>query len=310
MKKEPDIYRNTNLNSDTAVCELEKYENGSNFEIMESIFFARCIICGKIIAPWEIYDHKYCKYCCDVVKSAKNKSYGTCIECNKPLPTSQLYKLKYCPDCAEKIRTCECCNSEFIFEDKNSFICPSCIDTLSKECIKCRKEFIPEGSYSYFCPSCYNEYQKNMEIPILENTSHDIWPHKSHNKELTDFKSIITNLNGNNPVKRALALETVCNIKNRDTLPVVISALKNKDMNIRWKAAKYLGVSKNKDAVNSLIEALKDEEFIVRNNAVWSLGEIGDKKAIKHLNNALKDGNKYVRCSVEEAVGKIRNNRP
>jgi uncharacterized Zn ribbon protein len=307
MKEEPDLYNRVSLNSDTTVCELEKYENKSNFEIMETISFTRCIICGKIIAPWEIYDHKYCKYCSEVIKSAKNKSYGNCIECNKSFPTSQLYKLKYCPDCAEKILTCECCNGEFIFEDENSFICPSCIDTLSKECIKCGKEFIPEGSYSYFCPSCYSEYQRSMEIQILENTSYIIELHKSHNTKSTDVNSLINNLNSNNPVKRALALETVCNTKNRNTLPVVISALKNKDMNIRWKAAKYLGRSRNKNAVNPLIEALKDEEFIVRNNVAWSLGEIGDKRAIKPLTLALEDENKYVRCSVEEAVEKIRN---
>ncbi|MEN6292930.1 MAG: HEAT repeat domain-containing protein [Methanobacterium sp.] len=307
MKGEPDLYDRVSLNSDVTVCELEKYENESNFEIIESVSFNRCIICGKIIAPWEIYDHKYCKYCADVIKSTNNKPYGTCIKCNKPFPISQLYKLKYCPDCAGRIRTCECCNTEFVFEDENSFICPSCIDTLSKECIKCRKEFIPEGNYSYFCPSCYNEYQKNMEIQILENSSHDIELHKPH-KESTDFHSLIKNLNGNNPIKRALALETVCNIKNKYALPVVISALKNKDTNIRWKAARYLGISRDKNAVKPLIEALKDKEFIVRNNAVWSLGEIGDKKAIKPLTLVLEDENKYVRCSVEEAVEKIRNN--
>ena len=307
MKKETDLYDRVGLSSDVAVYELEKYENESNFEIMESASFNRCIICGKIIVPWELYDHKYCKYCADVIKYAKDKSYGTCIECNKPFPTSQLYKLKYCPDCAEKIRTCECCNTEFIFEDEDLFICPSCINTLSKECIKCGKEFIPEGSYNYFCPSCYNKYQ-NTKNQILENSSHDIELHKSHNKRLTDFKSLIENLNGLNPVKRALALETACNIKNKDALHVIISALKNRDMNIRWKAAKYLGISKDKNSVKPLIEALKDKEFIVRNNAVWSLGEIGDKRAIKPLTLVLEDENKYVRCSVEEAVEKIRNN--
>jgi hypothetical protein len=307
MKKEPDPYSKFSLNSDITVCELERYETKSNFEIMETISFIRCIICGKIIIPWEIYDHKYCKYCCDVIKFAKNKSYGTCIECNKPFHISQLHKLKYCPDCAERIRTCECCNTEFIFEDEDSFICSSCIDTLFKDCIKCGKEFIPEGNYSHFCPSCYNKNQKNREIRILENSAHDIEIHKSHNKELTEFNSLIENLNGPNPVKRALALETTCNIKNKDALQIIISALKNRDMNIRWKAAKYLGISMEKNAVKPLIEALKDEEFIVRNNAVWSLGEIGDKRAIKPLTLVLEDENKYVRCSVEEAVKKIRN---
>ena len=307
MKGEPDLHSRVGLSSDVAICKLEKYRNESNFKIIENVSFNRCIICGKIIVPWEIYGHKYCKYCADVIKSAKNKPYGTCVECNEHFPISQLYKLKYCPDCVERIRTCECCNTEFIFEDKDSFICPSCIATLSKECIKCGKEFIPEGSYSHFCPSCYNEYQKNKEIQILENSAHDIELHKSRNKELIDFNSLIENLNGPNPVKRTLALETVCNIKNRDALQVIISALKNRDMNIRWKAAKYLGISRDRNAIEPLIEALKDEEFIVRNNAVWSLGEIGDKRAIKPLTLVLEDKNKYVRCSVEKAVEKIKN---
>ncbi len=308
MREEPVLYRRAGLNLDTVVCEIEQYENESNFEIIENTFFKRCVICGKIIAPWEIYDSKYCKYCSGVIKSAKNKPYGTCVECNKSFPTSQLYKLKYCPDCAEKIRTCECCNREFIFKDEHSFICTLCIDTLSKECIKCGKEFIPEGNYSHFCPSCYNEYQRNMEIQIQKNTSQDIELHESLDNTPNDINSIINNLNGTNPVKRALALEIVCTIKNKENLDVVISALKNKDTNIRWKAAKYLGISRNKKAVPPLIEALKDEEFIVRNNAVWSLGEIGDKRAIKPLTLILEDENKYVRCSVEEAFKKIRNN--
>ena len=302
MKGEPDLCKSVSLNPDATACELEQYENESNFEIIEDMSFNRCVICGKITAPWEIYNNKYCKYCSGIIKSAQNKHYGVCIECNRPFPTSQLYKLKYCPDCAEKIRTCECCKTEFIFEKEDS-LCPLCIDTLSKECIKCGK-FIPEGKYSHFCPSCDNEYQ-NMEIQILKNIPHDT--KNNSNKKISDFNSLINKLNSNNPVKRALALETACNIKSKDALDVVIIALKNKDTNIRWKAAKYLGISRNQNAVKPLIKALKDEEFIVRNNAVWSLGEIGDKRAIKALTLVLEDENKYVRCSVEEAVEKIRN---
>ena len=306
--EEANLYDGVSLNSDVAVCELNGHQNGCSYEIIESIFFSKCSVCGKILVPWEIYDSKYCKYCLDVIKSGKSTSYGKCIECNKSLPTSQLYKMKYCPDCAEKVRECEYCNSEFVLKDEDSFICPSCIVTLSKACIKCGKNFIPEGSHSYFCSSCYSEYQRNMEIQILENTPYDIETHRSKNtNELEDLKSLIYNLNSNNPVKRALALETLCNLKNKRALTILTSALKNKDTNIRWKAARYLGNPTNKEAVEPLIEALKDDEFIVRNNAVWSLGEIGDKRAIKPLTLALKDENEYVRLSAEEALEKIKD---
>ncbi len=306
--EEANLYGRVGLNSDIMVCELNEYQAECNIEIIESIRFSKCSVCGKILVPWEVYENKYCKYCLDVIKSAKSTSYSKCIECNKPLPTSQLYKLKYCPDCAERIRVCECCNIEFILNDEESFICPSCINTLSEECIKCGKDFIPEGTHGYFCPSCYSEYQRSMEIQILENTSYDIKIHKSPNtKESNDLNSLIYNLNGNHPVKRALALETLCTLENKRALSILIEALKNKDTNIRWKAARYLGSSTNKDAVEPLIEALKDDEFIVRNNAVWSLGEIGDKRATKPLAMALKDENKYVRLSAEEALEKIKN---
>lgn len=308
MNEEADPYGIGGLSSKIAVYELNMQDNGSSSEIVESIYFNSCFVCGKMMAPWELYDHKYCKYCSEVIKSAKGKSFGKCIECGKSYPTSQLYKFKYCPDCAERVRTCECCNKEFIFEDKNSFICPLCIDTLSKTCIKCGKDFIPRGSYSYFCPSCYNEHHGSMEIQTLENTAHNIKIPKSQDNEgFNEFNSLIDDLNGDNPVKRALALESFCSIENRGALFTVICALKNKDTNIRWKAAKYLGHSRNKDAVEYLIEALKDEEFIVRNNVVWSLGEIGDKRAIEPLTMVLMDENKYVRCSAAEALEKIVN---
>ncbi len=305
--KEANLYSRVGLNSDIMVCESKGDGNEYNFGMIESIFFNKCSVCGKILAPWEIYDHKYCKYCLEVIKSGKSISYSKCIECNKSLPTPQLYKLKYCPDCAEMVRVCECCNNEFIIKDGDSFICPSCIDTLSKECIKCGKYFIPEGTHSYFCPSCYSEYKRNMEIQIMEDTMYGIKIHKSQNNgDSSDFNSLINDLNCNHPVKRAVALEALCNIENKKASLILIGALKNKDTNIRWKAARYLGSSMNKDAVEPLIEALEDEEFIVRNNAVWSLGEIRDKRAAIPLTLALKDENKYVRFSAEEALKKIK----
>ncbi len=309
MKGEANLYERVGLNSDVAVFELEGYEHECNTKMVENMAINTCFLCGKITSPGEVYGYKYCKYCLEVIKSAKSNSYGKCIECNKSLPTSQLYKLKYCPDCAERIHICECCNSEFVFENEDSFICPSCKDNLSKECIKCGKYFIPEESHSYFCSSCYREYTKSMEIQIMESTAYSTKFHKSQNSDSFDFNSLIENLNGNHPVKRALALEKLRSIENKQAWPILISALKNKDTNIRWKTARYLGSYLNKDAVEPLIEALEDEEFIVRNNVVWSLGEIGDKRATKSLNLALKDKNKYVRLSAEEALEKIRYNK-
>lgn len=242
-------------------------------------------------------------------KLKEQESDGKCIECGESFPLLKLYKSKYCPDCAEKIIVCEHCNNEFVFEGGDSSICPSCQDLLSKKCIKCEKNFIPKRNFHYLCPSCYMEYQGSKEIQILnEAATIPVETYKSQNRENSfDFGSLIEDLNGNNPVNRAIALETLCNIENENASSILISALENKDTNIKWKAARHLGRTKNKNAVGPLIKALKDPDFIVRNNAARSLGEIGDKQSIGSLILALEDKNKYVRGSAMEALEKIRN---
>ena len=75
----------------------------------------------------------------------------------------------------------------------------------------------------------------------------------------------------------------------------------------RKKAAEVLGNMRNAKAVEPLITALKDEDGDVKWKAVVALGEIGDKKAIDSLNNLLRDeDNDLIRGAAKEALEKIK----
>ena len=72
-------------------------------------------------------------------------------------------------------------------------------------------------------------------------------------------------------------------------VPEFISALKDKDSDVRWEAAETLGKIKDPRAVEPLISALKDESSDVRIAAAKVLGEIKDPRAVEPLITLLKD---------------------
>lgn len=75
-----------------------------------------------------------------------------------------------------------------------------------------------------------------------------------------------------------------------DNVDTLIQKLKNKDEDVRWRAAYALGKIKDARAVEPLIAALKDENRNVREDAAWVLGEIKDNRAVEPLIAALKEG--------------------
>ena len=85
----------------------------------------------------------------------------------------------------------------------------------------------------------------------------------------------------------------------------LISALKDKDINLRKAAAKALGEIKDPRAVEFLISALKDKESYVRYAAAKVLGEIEDPRAIAPLISALWDEDIEVYEAAVEALDKI-----
>jgi HEAT repeat protein len=61
----------------------------------------------------------------------------------------------------------------------------------------------------------------------------------------------------------------------------------------------------DKRTVKSLIRALKDKNEDVRERAAMALGKIGDERAVEPLIRALKDKDKFVRTSAAKSIGKI-----
>jgi len=94
-----------------------------------------------------------------------------------------------------------------------------------------------------------------------------------------------------------------------DEVSVLISALKDKNSNVREKAASALGKIGDERAVEPLIQALKDEDSDVRGRAADALGNIGDGRAVEPLIHALKDEHGNVRNNAADALGNIGDKR-
>lgn len=88
----------------------------------------------------------------------------------------------------------------------------------------------------------------------------------------------------------------------------LISALKDKNLDIRRMAASILGNIKDPRAVSPLTVALNDENRNVRMMAAWSLAQIGTP-SIESLVAALRDGDSPARGDAAWALGKIKHPR-
>lgn len=89
-----------------------------------------------------------------------------------------------------------------------------------------------------------------------------------------------------------------------------IIQLKDKDKDVRYKAATSLSFLDNERAVIPLIAALKDENAGVRMEVVFSLGKLKDKRAVLPLITALKDDKeKRVRREAAKALGVLKDKR-
>jgi HEAT repeat protein len=86
----------------------------------------------------------------------------------------------------------------------------------------------------------------------------------------------------------------------------IIEALRNEDPNVRWEAARALGVTRDPRAVEPLIAALGDRDPDVRRKAALSLGKIRDPKAVEPLLTcSVKDENQVVRWAAAWGLGKF-----
>ncbi len=151
------------------------------------------------------------------------------------------------------------------------------------------------------------------------------------------IKILLDHLKSNDNDKVWRSVDTLANLKAKETTPSLIPLLEHNSVDVRrsvirafnqiedesvvkplcnrfQKEAGYiqsdiifaLNSIKSKESVPSLIEFINHEEEFIRGNIAMTLGNIGDKRATKILCNRLKyDSSPQVRLKAAEALGKI-----
>jgi HEAT repeat protein len=87
-------------------------------------------------------------------------------------------------------------------------------------------------------------------------------------------------------------------------LPRLVTALKDKDENVRKQAVKALGLIKHANAIDPLIDMLADSDFYIRLMAAAGLEAIGDDRGRDAIKPLMKDPDMVVRMRVERILAK------
>jgi HEAT repeat protein len=117
-------------------------------------------------------------------------------------------------------------------------------------------------------------------------------------------------LKDKNSELRAKAAELLGNIGDAKAVEPLLVLLRDQNPDLRETAAEALGKTRNPNAVDPLITALgHDESWRVRDKAAEALGQIKDSRAVDPLIAALNDKKWFVGQSAAEALGEIKNPR-
>ncbi len=84
----------------------------------------------------------------------------------------------------------------------------------------------------------------------------------------------------------------------------LIRDLRSPSVDLRWKAARSLGI-KGEKAVDALIKNLYQDDPGTRLLAAWALGKTGSRRAIPYLERMLEDEDPCAQLAVECALERI-----
>jgi len=109
---------------------------------------------------------------------------------------------------------------------------------------------------------------------------------------------------------RIMAIKFLTDIKDANVLtPLMITAIKNKDVTVAEIAVVALGNIRTPRAIEALIAVINDlsSNYAARRSAADTLGKMGEVKAIEPLLIAMKDKEEYVvvKDAIVEALSKI-----
>lgn len=127
--------------------------------------------------------------------------------------------------------------------------------------------------------------------------------------ESTELKQLLSDLKGNEAVKKRKAVKQIATMGNsaKSAVPTLVWLLdKDRDVLVRRGAAEALGAISGdpKPTINALSKAMKDSDVEVIAAASVSLSKYG-KQAMPTLQKALTDSDKEVRRNAAEAITKI-----
>jgi HEAT repeat protein len=123
-----------------------------------------------------------------------------------------------------------------------------------------------------------------------------------------DVRSLRKRLSDERPYVRWRTARALGQIKDINAVRTLITILKDRNLNVRIKAAEEL-MKIGKPAVEPLIAALKGENAYVREFAAYTLGEIKDRSAVESLIVTLNDKKVSVREAGTRALGEIKDHR-
>jgi HEAT repeat protein len=104
---------------------------------------------------------------------------------------------------------------------------------------------------------------------------------------------------------RSRAAEALGNIGDKSSIPYLVAALTNNDLEVRISAIKALGSLGAKEAIPDLVKLLDDKQNRVVSTTIDTLGILQSKKTVSVLTPFLENTNSEIRTKAKKAIAEI-----